>query len=132
MGRKPFAGTAACLWGLCAGSLLLSFCLDLSALPGESLCWFYNLTHLPCPGCGLTRAFLCISHGQWGRAWGFNPCGFIWYSLAWYGLLRPLFSSKARWLSKPLDEILKSNFFVLFLVSFMFMAWILRIGRIFF
>jgi hypothetical protein len=26
-----------------------------------------------CPGCGLTRGFVALVHGQWKRAWLFNP-----------------------------------------------------------
>jgi hypothetical protein len=26
-----------------------------------------------CPGCGLTRGFVALVHGQWRRAWDFNP-----------------------------------------------------------
>ncbi|MEM9940559.1 MAG: DUF2752 domain-containing protein [Planctomycetota bacterium] len=26
-----------------------------------------------CPGCGMTRAFISVSHGAWCQAWKFNP-----------------------------------------------------------
>lgn len=28
---------------------------------------------LPCPGCGMTRAALCVLTGRWRRAWQLNP-----------------------------------------------------------
>jgi hypothetical protein len=33
-----------------------------------------------CPGCGLTRAFISISSGEFGRAWHFNPASFAVYA----------------------------------------------------
>jgi hypothetical protein len=37
-----------------------------------SICVFYNLTGLKCPGCGMTRAFHAISHGHFAEAVHFN------------------------------------------------------------
>ncbi|MEM7454548.1 MAG: DUF2752 domain-containing protein [Planctomycetota bacterium] len=35
---------------------------------------------MDCPSCGLTRAFISISHGQFMRAWHFNPASFLVYA----------------------------------------------------
>ena len=53
-------------------------------LPGASValpevCTAKRVFGVPCPGCGLTRSFISISHGQFGRAWGFNPASFLLY-----------------------------------------------------
>lgn len=58
--------------------------------PGLSVCTFYTATGLPCPGCGLTRAFCCISHLRWGDAWSFNPFGFAWYAATLFLVIRPV------------------------------------------
>jgi hypothetical protein len=42
-------------------------------LPGFVLCPFRAVTGLPCPGCGMTRAFCAIGHGDFASAVGFNP-----------------------------------------------------------
>jgi hypothetical protein len=42
-------------------------------LPGFVLCPFRAVTGLPCPGCGMTRAFCSIGHGDFASAFGFNP-----------------------------------------------------------
>ncbi len=38
-----------------------------------TLCLFKNLTDLPCPGCGGTRATLALLKGHWLAAFAFNP-----------------------------------------------------------
>ena len=43
------------------------------------LCASKRIFDLPCPGCGLTRSFISISHGQFARAWNFNPVSFLLY-----------------------------------------------------
>ena len=59
--------------------LLLAFILpppqgnSIAGLP--SLCSFHQVTGLPCPGCGLTRAVVCCAHGLWSEALFFHPLG---------------------------------------------------------
>ncbi len=48
-------------------------------LPGT--CTFRNVTGVPCPGCGLTRSFISIGHGQWLDAWHYNPAGFVFFAM---------------------------------------------------
>ena len=43
-----------------------------SDLPGVVLCPLRALTGYPCPGCGMTRAFCAIGHGEFARAVGYN------------------------------------------------------------
>ena len=57
------------------------------------LCLFHAVTGLQCPGCGLTRAFCAISHGQFVLAWHLNPLSFYLYSLAVLGIAYPLFAN---------------------------------------
>ncbi|HEX8143368.1 MAG TPA: DUF2752 domain-containing protein [Pyrinomonadaceae bacterium] len=40
---------------------------------GTILCLFRALTGYPCPGCGMTRAFSAIAHGELWRAVRYNP-----------------------------------------------------------
>ena len=37
------------------------------------LCLVKGLTGLDCPGCGMTRAFLCIGHGRFADAAAMHP-----------------------------------------------------------
>jgi len=42
-------------------------------LPG--ICVMHDVIGIDCPGCGLTRSFVSLAHGDWSRAWLFNPAG---------------------------------------------------------
>jgi len=59
---------AVVTFAVLAGVLSL---LWLSAVP----CGFARMTHHPCPGCGSTRAVLCLAHGDFAGIFRFNPFG---------------------------------------------------------
>jgi hypothetical protein len=42
-------------------------------LPGS--CTYRLLLGIPCPGCGLTRCFVSLAHGDWRAAWQYNAVG---------------------------------------------------------
>jgi len=80
-----------------AASIAVSMALQPSALPQVPLCAFQNTTGLPCPGCGLTRAFCAIGHGDFAAAWAFHPFSFLLYALALGMALHPLLRRAAPW-----------------------------------
>src|SRR5882724_2189865 len=59
------------LW-LFPAVLLIAWFYYPYCLKGPSLCIWKALTHQECPGCGLTRGFCFLVHGQFHRALGFN------------------------------------------------------------
>ena len=64
----------------------LSLVLPLPDASGQvahlpALCPFYILTGLPCPGCGLTRAFICLGHGHFVESLHWNPLGWLLFGL---------------------------------------------------
>ncbi len=74
--------------------------------PIPSVCSSKVLFGVDCPGCGLTRAFIAISHGEFWQAWQFNRAGWIVYAfvalqIPWHAIqlyrrgrgLRPLESN---------------------------------------
>lgn len=64
--------------GLALGVLVMSFVLPAGGL-GVPLCWFKALWGLPCPGCGMTRSLIRVSHGEIGEALYYHPFGpLVW------------------------------------------------------
>ena len=51
---------------------------EVSLLP----CIFHEVTDVPCPGCGMTRACLSITHGNFTDAWNYHPFSFLIVGLA--------------------------------------------------
>jgi Protein of unknown function (DUF2752) len=66
--RAIYAGMAATL----VAAPLLS---PHTAESGPVLCPFRRLTGLPCPGCGMTRSFVALAHGDIGSAFAYNRLG---------------------------------------------------------
>lgn len=67
---------------VCAGSIALAFLLapgsERVALAGfeiPELCGVKRLTGYPCPGCGLTRSWVYLAHGDWRTALSMNVLG---------------------------------------------------------
>lgn len=53
---------------------------------GLVLCPFRALTHYPCPGCGMTRAFCALAHFEFWRAVKFNALSPLLFlaALGWW------------------------------------------------
>ena len=74
---------------LCGAVLLLAVVLEVQdrnrvRLPGISaplpeLCTFKRSFGVGCPGCGLTRCFISVVHGNVVDAWLYNPAGLFFF-----------------------------------------------------
>jgi hypothetical protein len=56
--------------------------------PAQSLCLFRHVTHLDCPGCGLTRSISALAHGDLAGSIAAHPLGAaiaLQAALAWLG-----------------------------------------------
>ena len=53
-----------------------------SSAPVPELCMLYSRWGIDCPGCGLTRTFIHMAHGQWVSAWQTNPVGILVFVFA--------------------------------------------------
>jgi len=65
-----------------SGLLRLSGHSLLAAMPKLPLCPFKALTGLPCPGCGMTHAFLALGRLDFAGAFAANPLAFPLAALA--------------------------------------------------
>ena len=58
-------------------AIMVVFLISLLVPPFEqsrfTICLFKNLTGVPCPSCGMTRAFLFLGHGYVLKASALNP-----------------------------------------------------------
>ena len=50
-------------------------------LPLPELCMMKKYTNFGCPGCGLTRCFISLGHGDLAAAWSYNPAGLWFYAI---------------------------------------------------
>ena len=64
-----------CTWGS-LGVLLLAAHLPSDGV-GIPVCFFRAMTGLPCPGCGLTRAFSSLLQGRAEAAFAYHPFVFV-------------------------------------------------------
>jgi len=60
------------------------------------LCASRTVFNFNCPGCGLTRSFVHLAHGQWNAAWEMHRLGWLLavvtllqFPYRIYGLMRP-------------------------------------------
>lgn len=65
-----------CIAGILA-VILSGYYLLVSLTPIVIPCVFHEVTGLLCPGCGITRMLLAISHGEFAKAFGYNQALFI-------------------------------------------------------
>jgi hypothetical protein len=89
-------------------------------VPGiPPLCPVRNLLHVPCPGCGFTRACTLAVHGHFGEATQIYPLWFVVAPLVVYVLVkdgltyvktgkwgRTTTTGKARWITIALSVLL--------------------------
>ena len=59
-------------------------------------CPLRNLTGIPCPFCGMTRACVAAVHGHLGASLAFNPAGVLVVAAALVALVRPQLFARVR------------------------------------
>ncbi len=92
--------------------------LGLLALECLFGCPFYRILGISCPGCGVTRAWLCFLHGDWSQAVSFHL----------FFLPMPLFIFL--FAHRGTDFLPKSRFLDAFLIGFACLLALYHFGRI--
>ncbi len=64
------------------GLLIVVGVVIVATVLGRGVCYFRNITGLPCPGCGMTRSFLYILQGEFVQAWEMHPFAYGWIVFA--------------------------------------------------
>jgi uncharacterized protein DUF2752 len=76
--RRSGAAATLGLAGAAAAALAIACAVSPARVEsGPVICPFRLATGLPCPGCGLTRSWVFIAHGELGAAVRANPFGFV-------------------------------------------------------
>jgi WD40 repeat protein len=96
-------------------------------VPIPETCTWHRFTGWDCPGCGLTRSFISLGHGQFLRALAFNPVGPLLFALTVFQIpyrivqLVRIRQGKAEWVIGYFGSWL----FVTLLVA-LFVQWLVR------
>ncbi len=105
---------------------IFTFVANVNTVSSIPLCFFKYMSHLDCPGCGLSRSFISISHGHLIQALEFNILGPLVYLYFLIYLIRHL-----------LNLILNNGFNLswhlsrrtsFFLITLLFAQWIYKLG----
>jgi hypothetical protein len=87
-------------------------------LPGYVLCPFRVVTHIPCPGCGMTRAMLYLGQLNFGKAIHLNV-----FSI-------PLFVVMLIYIYKPkMIRILRNELVLKVLLVTVLVLWVLHLNN---
>ncbi len=124
---KPWNWTHLVPIGLILGVLGLSVLLTHPVVRDIPLCFFHWLSGWDCPGCGLTRAFISLFHGEFRRAIAYNalaPVLAIWLLLYLIYHLAILSGRGFRWESTPVGrKWISISFIVLFAGQWAWKLW---------
>jgi hypothetical protein len=86
-------------------------------------CPFKALTGIPCPGCGMTRAMLSITKGDFHGAFGYNPFSFFLLFMVVVSVLPGKQAEKL----PSIAPVIMNYFFVVTLVGVLFYWFFARL-----
>lgn len=76
-------------------------------------CPMMIILHMPCPGCGMTRALILVLTGHWQQAWRLQPLVYGWILLGiLFGINRYLLNRKPKGLKCLLVILLLGTLFL--------------------
>ena len=86
-------------------------------------CLFHSITNIPCPGCGMTRACLSITQGNFIQAYMFNPFAFLLIAIA---LCVALFPNKTKYVWESLSNKTRNWILILSLATCL-STWVVKL-----
>lgn len=118
--------------------IVMGLACVLQVLPGQRVAFFFlpgwplpetcpsrSLFHVECPGCGLTRSFIHLAHGQWAASWNVHRVG-------WFLALAVVMQVPYRLIAlrcrnrAPLGTSLP-KFYGMLLVALLFVNWLVNV-----
>lgn len=128
-GASPQARRALVVLPLASAVFAVSALWRPADLPGLVLCPFRAVTGLPCPGCGMTRAFCALGHGDLSGAFGYNalaPFVFAAALLVWaHALATVLKLDSAR---AALERLKPTQRAASFMLAVTLVWWVVRLS----
>ena len=97
---------------------------------GPILCLFRNLTGLPCPFCGSTRAVGNIVHGNFIEALYLNPLGYVFLLLLGTVIVNPTSVNALGALVAEKWWALKSSRQIIVAISTISLLWLINMPRL--
>ena len=94
-----------------------------------AICAMRRFTSFPCPGCGLSRAFVSLVRGDMATAWKYNPASIVWFVAM---LLQYPYRLAQIWrLRNDRDEIIvrRGIWIWAVLVVSLFIPWLYRLAN---
>ncbi len=83
----------------------------------QSTCIIRNTTGIPCPGCGMTRSYIHLLHGDVGGAYRMHPLFWLVPILVFFAGSDYFVRKKGYMLSRPLRRVIRGGI-ILCLVLF--------------
>lgn len=90
------------------------------------ICPIFNIFHIPCPGCGLTRSFKCLLKGDFIGSIKYNPLGILLSLLAIIYIIAIIFKKKSL-----VDKFLNKHKWIIFAIFLVLtiIVWIININN---
>ena len=90
-------------------------------------CIFKGVTGIPCPGCGMTRAYLAILQGEFSTAWRYHPFSFLLIGLIILIVFQPEYTQET-W---GAISLIKQKIIVSILILLCLSLWLVHLKQIF-
>jgi len=124
--------SVACITGY--AWLGFSYFTDGPSHVGAEMCLFKQLTNIPCPSCGSTRAVLSLLQGNFLNAFLFNPFGYIIFLILLivpFWIIFDVITTKATLYRfyRNSESLIKQKLIAIPLIFIVILNWIWNIGK---